>query len=690
MRPSPAPTGGVRPPRRAVFVSCLSVVLSVTFWAHPCYAAWENARLYHLHRSQGQDRAFLQEQESAGGRSETHVANMLEAHLLDSIKGMVDAGGESTIVGKARGKGNSMLSGQGAGALHGKGRGSSATKGRGREKAAGAEQAGAAGDARLHMESHAQTWAKTQAQAMAKAATAQQAKETARLQTEAALAAHDEMKVLTQLQMDMHHAQKATAASLPKLELNPRLNRGAPRLLTEDEKLLAMLKHPERYVDARHDIDGGKHGHPTYTFSAAIAARPSAPTGKKMPATSPPSTVPPVVDKAKLLAEQQDAVAAAAPRASRTDGNSSRRSVVVEPAHKPVGHLPPHRHVMKALKEHHVAKNMTIAAAKKAAHSTMPSAFMDLASFLDLGVPLMERTPKAKSTTTHFRNKHVVHRHKAAPSFWPQKRSIGKRTPPPLPRFSEELQEVSDSALANVAKEAFRHPFWNSRPAKQEHEWPSGMGHSSHSDQRPVAPQRPPPSQQQPTPQRPRTIDDPFGANDVNAPAVPVMETPRQPPAAGGLEGAANGGLPSMATSAKRPPDPRAPNGVGPSGGNPFAGSMAPPSAVQYEYGSKGQVGVPTAGGRRPPPPPPAAPLPPPPVGQGSNAMPMPMVQMPGAAGPHPTDNSHGGKGGVDSSFLPPPPLTPMSPQQAGSAPRAGGVMAPSVVTTVPFGRGRL
>ena len=61
--------------------------------------------------------------------------------------------------------------------------------------------------------------------------------------------------VLSRMEKDLHKAQRATAASLPKLELNPRLARKSPKLLTEDEKLLEMLKHPERYVEKTVDLD---------------------------------------------------------------------------------------------------------------------------------------------------------------------------------------------------------------------------------------------------------------------------------------------------------------------------------------------------------------------------------------------------------------------------------------------------
>jgi hypothetical protein len=696
----------------AIFLLVVYFILST----HLCCvrSASENNDMYLNHRANAN--IFLDEQDLSLGKSETHVANMLESHLFSQIKGMVDAHGETSIQnqGKTDTKFHSsdLLKGQGKG----KGRHRNRHKGKNKVKMTESQRQAAQLENRLKMETHAKTWAKTQARAMAKAAAAQQAKETQRLRAEAAAAAHDELMVLSRMEMDLHKAQRATAASLPKLELNPRLARKAPKLLTEDEKLLEMLKHPERYVEKHVDLD-----HP------AIPARPN-------------KTIPLITDKLlKAVDDIMDSSNKSTPTAINTNkkninSNSSsgksqgnkNQSNIDEAKH--AKHIAIARHVVEKIQRHHQHKK-NISEEHKKPHARATS-FINLASFLNLDASILnghslEHLRPKKATNHHYRKHHLLRHHAAAPTFWPKRRKVIKKASDM--RFRQGKADVSKN-MKSLVNKVFSHPFWHSRPTaqqqmqqkqaqqqqqqirfqqqymKQNGQFFSTRGQSpqqqynngnvgGYSGNR----------GQQRQPQRKNTMDSPFGFNDLNSQlgndaardfqnvrndnnAAAARNSNNFGSGSGGLESPANGGLPSMATSNTRPTDPTI--GVGSSGGNPFAGKMPPPSAVKYSYGQDAR----NSRGLRPPPPPPAAVPPPPPVGQGSNAMPGPHPVKPGSS-----SNS------INSAFLPqtpqagakpisaPPPPLPMAPQHAGVAGGGNGpkpVMSPSVVTTIPFKRG--
>jgi hypothetical protein len=720
----------------------LGALLLVVFAPGKAGATWDNARLHHLEKLYGKGSALLQEAEkaSAAGKSETNIANLLETHLYDSIKGMVSASGESVVSGQTNSdsQGNHMLKGQGkgrgGGRVLGKGKGKGKGKDKEESKMSMEEKVQARLTQKLLGETHAQEWAKMQAKHMAKSATAQQQKETMRIQAQAHMAAREEMRVLHKMAHDMHRAQKATAASLPKLELNPRLTKAIPKPLTEDEKLMLMLRDPDRYAQYGAD-EPADPARPNTTDTVRVEPSPAAATPGNRSAPHPTRQSPPM-GRAQLLKEQQAKVDAAAGNAP--SNGTAPKAPAAAPAHEdpqPRGRLDllkeqqakveaaapstppanrtargaraaPALHVAEKLRAYHAGRNATKKAKEELAKKTpkvAPSAFLDLSSFLDVSSPVRR---KAAGGGSH-RNHHVVRFHHAAPSFWPKKRTIKPR-PQQMPRFSAELEDVS-VAMKDMAKKAFEHPFWNTRPKVRPsranappansppgHGWPQEMRFARAQQQQQQAPrmqqQAPPMPAQANRP--PPMADNPFGYNDVNGQGNNRLSTPDFSRQAGGMPGAPNGGgLPPTRTSANRPADPMAGN-IGPSGGNPFAGTMPPPSAVKYEYGSANRAGgrIHMGNGRRPPPPPPPAVPPPPPVGQRSRSMPMPMVQLPpGAGGGAPRS-----KGGVDTSFLPSagkgesmPPPSPMPPQQAAAVSRGGTVMAPSVVTTVPY-QGRL
>ena len=109
---------------------------------------------------------FLDERDSSLGKSETHIANMLESHLLSQVKGMVDAHGEVHI----ENEGKSQDSFQSSDLLRGQGRGHGANTGKGRNrhksrhksKMSASERQRIQLENRLRMATHAKTWAKTQ------------------------------------------------------------------------------------------------------------------------------------------------------------------------------------------------------------------------------------------------------------------------------------------------------------------------------------------------------------------------------------------------------------------------------------------------------------------------------------------------------------------------------------------------
>jgi hypothetical protein len=719
----------------------------------------------HVHQRSNAN-IFLDEKDLVMGKSETHVANMLESHLFSQVKGMVDAHGETTVEnqGKTDTKSHSsdLLKGQGLGANTGKGKNHHKGKHKGKHKMTAEQRQAAKLETRLRMETHAKTWAKTQARAMAKAAAAQQAKETQRLRAEAAAAAHDELMVLSRMEKDLHKAQRATAASLPKLELNPRLARKSPKLLTEDEKLLEMLKHPERYVEKNVDLDHpaipakpnqthvlskDKHVIATKEHLKAIndvintlneTTKATKAKGKKTlhiaTNTITSHTNTPNGMKNKSSSSNNNNNNNSNGKKNTTSSSNSKKST------KHSKHVAIARHVVEKLKEHHEHKQNVSEELKKP--HTRESALINLASFLNLDSKIlnghsMEHLRPKKPTNHHYRKHHVIRHHPAAPNFWPKKRHIVKKSSEM--RFRQGRINVQKNMKSMIHK-VFSHPFWHTRPTAQQQKQQqqaqqktqdmrfqqqymkqNGQFFSTRGQQAPRqfnnggypgAQQQQ--QQQQPRPQQhKKTMDSPFGFNDLNSQlgndaAQDFQNVRNENNAAaarnnaggrnsfsagsGGLESPANGGLPSMATSNSRPTDPTI--GVGSSGGNPFAGTMPPPSAVKYTYGKD----VRNTQGRRPPPPPPAAVPPPPPVGQGSNAMPL-------ARGPHPVKpSSSSNSNGVNSAFLPqtpqagskpisaPPPPLPMAPQQAGAAPAGGPkpVMSPSVVTTIPIKRRRL
>ena len=651
---------------------------------------------------------FLDEKDSSLGRSETHIANMLESHLLSQVKGMVDAHGEVHIESEGKSQdsfhSSDLLKGQGRGHGANTGKGRNRHKGRHKSKMSASERQRAELENRLRMATHAKTWAKTQARAMAKAAAAQQAKERQRLRAEAAAAAHDELMVLSRMERDLHKAQRATAASLPKLELNPRLARQSPRPLSEDEKLLEMLKHPERYVEKNIDLD-----------DPALPAKPNSTHLRQ------------IVGETPAVKPQKSSHVKHASHSSRTHMAATEGNVSNATHAK---HLAIARHVIEKIQQHHEHKR-NITAEKKKPH-TRASAFLNLASFLNIDSSILnghslEHLRPAKATNHHYRKKHIVRHHAAAPSFWPKKRVHARKKS--KMRFREGKTNVAKD-MASVVKKVFTHSFWHTRPtakqqaqAAQQRLMQNKMRFQEaysqqQSQRRGMAPNGQRPTgrngHSHPQSQQRNTVDSPFGYNDLNsqlgrdaandfqdvrnennaaaARNAPSFGAPggRFSPGSGGLESPANGGLPSMATSNTRPSDPTI--GVGSSGGNPFAGKMPPPSAVKYTYGKDAS----NSQGLRPPPPPPAAAPPPPPVGQGSRAMPL-------ANGPQPV--KAGSSSGINPAFLPqtskgsnsnkpitaPPPPLPMAPQQAGAAANNGGakpVMSPSVVMTIPIRRG--
>ena len=79
---------------RALSTFLVFIVVSVCCTSH---AETSN----HQHATHQGQRAnadiFLDEKDSSLGKSETHIANMLESHLLSQVKGMVDAHGEVHI-----------------------------------------------------------------------------------------------------------------------------------------------------------------------------------------------------------------------------------------------------------------------------------------------------------------------------------------------------------------------------------------------------------------------------------------------------------------------------------------------------------------------------------------------------------------------------------------------------------------
>ena len=303
---------------------------------------------------------FLDEKDSSLGRSETHIANMLESHLLSQVKGMVDAHGEVHIESEGKSQdsfhSSDLLKGQGRGHGANTGKGRNRHKGRHKSKMSASERQRAELENRLRMATHAKTWAKTQARAMAKAAAAQQAKERQRLRAEAAAAAHDELMVLSRMERDLHKAQRATAASLPKLELNPRLARQSPRPLSEDEKLLEMLKHPERYVEKNIDLD-----------DPAIPAKPNSTHLRQ------------IVGETPAVKPQKSSHVKHASHSSRTHMAATEGNVSNATHAK---HLAIARHVIEKIQQHHEHKR-NITAEKKKPH-TRASAFLNLASFLNI------------------------------------------------------------------------------------------------------------------------------------------------------------------------------------------------------------------------------------------------------------------------------------------------------------------
>ena len=692
--------------RRSRDFSTLLVFIVVSVF---CTSRAEMSNHQHATHHGGRANAdiFLDERDSSLGRSETHIANMLESHLLSQVKGMVDAHGEVHIENEGKSQdsfhSSDLLRGQGRGHGANTGKGKNRHKSRHKSKMSASERQRIQLENRLRMATHAKTWAKTQARAMAKAAAAQQAKERQRLRAEAAAAAHDELMVLSRMERDLHKAQRATAASLPKLELNPRLARQSPRPLSEDEKLLEMLKHPERYVEKNVDLD-----------DPAIPAKPNATQMGKAAGL--------LDDILATTNPQNSSHVKHASHNSRTKGNVSKATHAK--------HLAIARHVIEKIKQHHEYKR-NVTAEKKKPH-TRATAFLNLASFLNIDSSILhghslEHLRPAKATNHHYRKKHVVRHHAAAPSFWPKKRVHVKKIP--KMRFREGKTNVA-KGLSSIVKKVFTHSFWHTRPtAKQQSQQAQqrlmqnkmrfqetnaqqnmqnyGFGKNM---QQPVRQN----GHGHPQTQQRNTVDSPFGYNDLNSQlsrdaakdfqnvrnennAAAERNSPNfgAPGASfssgsGGLESPANGGLPSMAMSNTRPTDPTI--GVGSSGGNPFAGKMPPPSAVTYTYGKDAR----NSQGLRPPPPPPAAAPPPPPVGQGSRAMPL-------ASGPQPV--KPGSSNGINAAFLPqtskggnsnkpitaPPPPLPMAPQQAGAAASNGAtksVMSPSVVMTIPIRKG--